>query len=76
MTPEANKVVRDAKRGIKRCKAVNAELRGRIARLERLDHMTTSAASSDQLKWLLKMMQSAAPLGGRPEAVSRMSEAA
>lgn len=62
MTPEARKVVHDAKRGIKRCKAVNAELRGRIARLERLDHLAMSAGSADQLKWLLKTMQAAAPL--------------
>ena len=61
MTPEARKVVRDAKRGIRRCKQMNAELSGRIARLEHLDHIAASAASADQLKWLLKMMQAAAP---------------
>ena len=61
MTPEARQVVRDAKRGLKRCKQMNAELSGRIARLEHLDHIAASAASADQLKWLLKMMQAASP---------------
>ena len=61
MSPEARKVVRDAKRGIQRCKEMNAELSGRIARLEHLDHIARSAGSADQLKWLLKMMQAAAP---------------
>jgi len=76
MTPEADRVIRDAKRGIKRCKAMNAELRGRIARLERLDHMSMSAASADQLKWLLKMMQAAGSVTGQAEHVGVLPKAA
>lgn len=76
MTPEADRVIRDAKRGIKRCKAMNAELRGRIARLERLDHMAMAAASADQLKWLLTMMQPAPSLTEQPEHTGNLPEAA
>lgn len=61
MTPEARKVVRDAKRGLMHCKTLHDELSGRIQRLEHLDHMAAAAASAEQLKWLLRMMQAAGP---------------
>jgi hypothetical protein len=72
MTPEARKVVRDAKRGLKRCQRMNAELNDRIARLRQIDLAAQSADNADQLHWLLRAMQAA-------EAVdlhSQVSEAA
>lgn len=73
MTPEAHKVVRDAKQGIKRCKKMNAELTGRIARLQHLDLIAASADNAEQLQWLLRMMQAAGPL---PEPANCNQEAA
>ena len=61
MTPEARKVVRDAKRGLRHCKTLHDQLSGRIERLEHLDHLAAAAGSADQLKWLLRMMQAAGP---------------
>lgn len=72
MTPEARKVVRDAKRGLQRCQRMNAEINDRIARLQQIDLVAASANNSDQLKWLLRAMQAA----DSTNAHSRMSEAA
>ena len=71
MTPEARKVVRDAKRGLLRCQRMNAEINDRIARLQQIDLAAASANSSDQLKWLLRAMQAADSASARapmPEA--------
>lgn len=59
MTPEARKVVRDAKRGLQRCRRMNAEINDRIARLQQIDLVAASANNADQLKWLLRAMQTA-----------------
>ncbi len=59
MTPEARKVVRDAKRGLQRCRRMNAEISDRIARLQQIDLVAASANNADQLKWLLRAMQTA-----------------
>ncbi len=63
MTPEARKVIRDAKRSMKRCKRMHDELDGRIARLEHLDLMASATENAAELKSLLKTMQASAPLG-------------
>ncbi len=59
MTPEARKVVRDAKRGLQRCRRMNAEINDRIARLQQIDLVAASASNADQLNWLLRAMQTA-----------------
>lgn len=71
MSPEARKVVRDAKRGLKRCMRMHAELNDRIARLHQIDLEAASAENAGQLKHLLEMMQAVEhprPTGDMPEA--------
>ncbi|MGI9414589.1 MAG: hypothetical protein ACR2PM_13020, partial [Hyphomicrobiales bacterium] len=72
MTPEVRKVIRDAKRSMKRCQRMNAELDGRIARLEHLDLIASATENADELKSVLKTMQASVPLGagGRAAAAS------
>ena len=76
MTPEARKVVRDAKRSMKRCKRMHDELDGRIARLENLDLMASATENADELKSLLKTMQASVPLGESGRAAARAPEVA
>lgn len=76
MTPEARKVVRDAKRSMKRCKRMHDELDGRIARLENLDLMASATENADELKSLLKTMQASVPLGESGQAAARAPEVA
>ena len=61
MTPEARKVIRDAKRGIMRCKRMNAELDDRIARLHQIDLAAAATDNADQLHMLLRAMQAPGP---------------
>lgn len=66
MTPEARKVIRDAKRAMLHCKRIHAELNDRIARLQQMDLVAASARNAGQLNRLLEIMQSAAPANDDP----------